>query len=118
MTWGAPQHAYGMLGLMPPDATLAYGQGSGPKGSTSLGIRYGGRGHWPGSGRDTEIPVESLYGGPSRPLADGRQSHPPPLPLGEIRAVGLAGFSWAPLYTVGKASQSWPPLKKSKRVLD
>ena len=64
-----------MLGLMPPGATRGYAPGSGPKGSTPLGIRYGGRGHWPGSGRDTEIPVESLYRGPSRPLADGRQSH-------------------------------------------
>jgi len=72
-----------MLGLMPPGATRGYAPGSGPKGSTPLGIRYGGRGHWPGSGHHTEIPVESLYGGPSRPLADGRQSHPPPLPLGE-----------------------------------
>lgn len=103
---GAPQHVYDMLGLMPPGATLAFGQGSGPKGSTPLGIRYGGRGHRPEAAGDTGIPWDSCIAGPSGPLADGRQSHPPPLPLGEIRAVGLAGFSWAPLYTVGKASQS------------
>ena len=54
-----------MLGLMPPGATLAFGQGSGPKGSTPLGIRYGGRGHWPEAAGDTGIPWDSCIAGPS-----------------------------------------------------
>ena len=62
---GAPQHVYDMLGLMPPGATLAFGQGSGPKGSTPLGIRYGGRGHWPEAAGDTGIPWDSCIAGPS-----------------------------------------------------
>lgn len=109
---GAPQHVYDMLGLMPPGATLAFGQGSGPKGSTPLGIRYGGRGHRPEAAGDTGIPREFLYRRPFRPFGRRPPVPPSPSPLGRDPGSGTRRLQ---LGSLVYGRQSLPELENTQK---